>query len=321
MHNASIFRFINSAVFLLIFTFACSSSSISIPVTRPAEINLKNFNKIAIGEIRGRGSRPLSDELTLALFESKRFEVLDRQHLDRVLAEHKLSLSGLMDESTAVKMGRLIGTAALIFGNITEYHYAEQMTHKDHTDKKTGKTSRRYQRKGTAKVTATLQVVDLNTGKIIAIAKLDKAQSATRSSTDKKPGKIDRNPLFSKCRENIIHRFMRKIAPYKEMVSVSFATDDKMPELKQGYNMAKIGNWEKAIESFQSAVEKYRNSKLPVDKAYYDLGLGYMYTDRFDKARENFESAYKIKADGKYEKALKKLKQRIEEKKRLQEQM
>ncbi len=321
MHNASIFRTIFSALLMTIIAVACSSSSILIPVTRPAEINLKGFDKIAIGEIRGRGSRQLSDELTIALFESQKFEVLDRQHLDRVLAEHKLSLSGLMDESTAVKMGQLIGTAALIFGNITEYDYSEQLKHKDDTDKKSGKTTRRYERKGTAKVTATLQVVDLSTGKIIAISKLDKAKSASKRSSGQKPAKIDRNRLFSQCRENIVQRFMRKIAPYTEKVSVSFATDDKMPELKQGYNMAKIGNWQAATESFQAAVAKYKYGKVPVDKAYYDLGLAYMYTDRFDEARQNFKMAYKIRAEGKYERALKKLQQRIEEKRRLQEQL
>ena len=321
MHNASIFRIINSAAFLLIFAFGCSSSSIRIPVTRPAEINLKNFNKIALGEIRGRGSRELGDELTLALFESKKFEVLDRQHFDRILAEHKLSLSGLMDESTALKMGQLVGTAALIFGNISEYDYSEQVTHSDHTDKKTGKTTRNYRRKGTAKVTATLQVVDLNRASADMAADSANTQPATKRIADKKPPTIHRKPLYRKCRENSVRRFRRKIAPYQEFVSVSYATDDKMPELQQGYKMAKIGNWDKAIERFQSAVAKYRNSKLPVDKAYYDLGLGFMYTDRFDEARENFETAYQIKAEGKYEQALNKLQQRIEETKRLREQM
>ncbi|KAA3618100.1 MAG: hypothetical protein DWQ05_08640 [Calditrichaeota bacterium] len=321
MQNARIFRIILSYVLFLFILIACSSSRLSIPVTRPAEINLKGFDKIAIGEIDGRGSRQLTDELTLALFKSKRFEVLDRQHLDAILKEHSLSLSGLVDESTAVEVGKLIGTAALIFGNITEYDYSEELTHRDETNKKTKKTIRKWQRKGTSKVTATLQVVDLATGKIIAISKLEKAQSATKYSDVKRPAKVDKNALFSQCRENIVRKFMREIAPYTERVSVAFETDDKMPELQQGYNMAKIGNWDEAIISFQTAVKKYKNGQLKVDKAYYNLGLGYMYTDRFTEARQNFELAYKRKAEGKYEQAIKKLNRRIEEKRRLKEQM
>ena len=110
-------------------------------------------------------------------------------------------------------------------------------------------------------------------------------------------------------------------ASFTENVAVSFAMDDKMPELKHGYDMAKIGDWDEAITIFQSAVEKYKHSRNKVDKAYYNLGLGYMVTNQFDEARENFEIAYRIQAEDKYARALQKLDQRIEEMQQLQEQL
>jgi len=44
-------------LFLVAMTSAGCAPSMMVPVTRPAEINLRGINKIAIGEIRGDGGR------------------------------------------------------------------------------------------------------------------------------------------------------------------------------------------------------------------------------------------------------------------------
>lgn len=64
------------------------------------------------------------------------------------------------------------------------------------------------------------------------------------------------------------------IAPYEEKVAVTLYNDSKMPELEQGISYAKIGQWEKSIELFKEATEKYKDSpKIMVDKAHFDLGI------------------------------------------------
>ena len=113
---------------------------------------------------------------------------------------------------------------------------------------------------------------------------------------------------------------MRVIAPYTEQVRVSFETAKEMPELDSGFNMAKLGNWDAAIEIFQKAISTYSNSPL-VHKAYYNLGLSYMYTDQFDQAQTALDKAYAGKPDErKYKNAIKDLKTRIKDKRRLEEQ-
>lgn len=73
---------------------------------------------------------------------------------------------------------------------------------------------------------------------------------------------------------------MRVIAPYTERVTVSFQTDDEIPELKGGIDMAKNGDWDVAISFFDQATENHRDSDR-VHKAY-NLGLDCTYTDRFE---------------------------------------
>jgi len=50
---------------------------------------------------------------------AKGFEVIDRNHLNRILAEHKLSISGIVDQKTVQKLGQIAGVDALVTGSIT----------------------------------------------------------------------------------------------------------------------------------------------------------------------------------------------------------
>jgi TolB-like protein len=65
--------------------------------------------------------RFLAEELSGALArEGKGFEVVDRTHLKVLLKEHKLSQSGVIDPSTAKKLGQIAGVDALVTGTTTD---------------------------------------------------------------------------------------------------------------------------------------------------------------------------------------------------------
>ena len=48
-------------------------------------------------------------------------KVVDRENIDRILAEQRLGLSGVVDEQTAVQVGNLIGAQAVLMGSVVEY--------------------------------------------------------------------------------------------------------------------------------------------------------------------------------------------------------
>jgi len=66
----------------------------------------------------GRGA---SDMLTTALVKTKKYRVFERERLASILKEQKLQMSGLVSQSTAVKIGKLIGVKYIITGAVTEY--------------------------------------------------------------------------------------------------------------------------------------------------------------------------------------------------------
>ncbi|MCX5829256.1 MAG: FlgO family outer membrane protein [Deltaproteobacteria bacterium] len=49
------------------------------------------------------------------------FEIIDRTHLKSILAEHNLSLSGLVDQKTVKKLGKIAGVDAVITGSVTPF--------------------------------------------------------------------------------------------------------------------------------------------------------------------------------------------------------
>jgi TolB-like protein len=66
--------------------------------------------------------RFISEEFSVALAGAgKGFEVVDRTHLESIIAEHKLSATGIIDPQTARKLGQIAGIDAIITGTITPF--------------------------------------------------------------------------------------------------------------------------------------------------------------------------------------------------------
>lgn len=51
---------------------------------------------------------------------TKKFDVIERQLLSKLLEENKLTLSGLIDETTAKQIGKILGVDAICSGTITD---------------------------------------------------------------------------------------------------------------------------------------------------------------------------------------------------------
>ncbi len=61
----------------------------------------------------------LAEELTTRLFKTKKFQVVERRLLNKVLEEQSLSVSDLIDKESIKKIGNLLGVTAIVTGSIT----------------------------------------------------------------------------------------------------------------------------------------------------------------------------------------------------------
>jgi curli biogenesis system outer membrane secretion channel CsgG len=65
----------------------------------------------------------INEMMTTELFNAGLFTILEREKLDYIAEEQKLGMSGLVDESTAPKVGNIKGARYTMTGAITVYHY------------------------------------------------------------------------------------------------------------------------------------------------------------------------------------------------------
>ena len=86
------------------------------------EAGKKKVTVLDFVDLQGNGSelgKYIAEQLTVEMVMAKRdFSVLDRANLRKILAEHKLTATGLVDPENAKKLGQFAGVDVLILGNI-----------------------------------------------------------------------------------------------------------------------------------------------------------------------------------------------------------
>ncbi|MBF0118659.1 MAG: hypothetical protein HQK79_07465 [Desulfobacterales bacterium] len=60
----------------------------------------------------------VAEWLITALVKEGRFEVIERRMLEKIIEEQKLMMSGMLDETSATKIGKLLGVRAIITGSV-----------------------------------------------------------------------------------------------------------------------------------------------------------------------------------------------------------
>lgn len=87
---------------------------------------VQKINKIAViefsdldGKVPDLG-KYLAEELTTRLFRTGKFQIVERRLMRRIIEEQNLSATGLIDENTASKLGRILGVDALTTGTVAD---------------------------------------------------------------------------------------------------------------------------------------------------------------------------------------------------------
>jgi len=80
----------------------------------------EGVEKVAVMKfVDDRGSL-VQDHFMEALVGTRLFQVIERELLDRIIVEQNLQKADFMDPDTAVKVGKVAGAQAVVFGKVTE---------------------------------------------------------------------------------------------------------------------------------------------------------------------------------------------------------
>ncbi|MGV8079220.1 MAG: FlgO family outer membrane protein [Syntrophales bacterium] len=160
----------------------------------------KSIAVVDFTDLQGRVNelgRFIAEEISGSLTsQSQGFDVLDRNHIKRIIEEQKLSMSGLMDPSAIKKIGKLAGTDIIVTGTITPFGDSIRVSCKA-IDTETAKVT------GSARgdIAKTVTIADLLKLGVIENSRLDgtperpagKTDGAVRPAVERKkvaPGKI-----------------------------------------------------------------------------------------------------------------------------------
>ena len=116
----------------------------------------KNIAVVDFTDLQGNVNelgRFIAEELSGGLINaSKNFDVIDRNHLKSLMAEHKLSMSGLIDPNAVKKLGKIAGAEVMVTGSLTPFGDS---------------------------IRVSCKAIDTATAKVIGVAKADIAKTVT----------------------------------------------------------------------------------------------------------------------------------------------
>ena len=208
------------------------------------------------------------------------YQVMEREQLEKILKEQRLSLSGTIDESSAAEVGRLLGLDVIIMGNIS---YSS-------VDKRTGQDYPCLKRTVTAK--GTMKMVSVKTAQIVG-TKSAQVSLYVQKCSDARSEVPRADVIAESAMKSLAREFTNYFAPGYQHIEYSFEKI-KLKEFKQkgkeAMEFVKNGDLDHAFPIAYAMFEA--DSYNP--KAAYNLGILYEMVGSNADAYEYYNMAYEL---------------------------
>ena len=281
--------------------------TITVPVEHPPSLNLQ-VDRIVFGPATGQ----CSEEIVHALvtdFVSHGLDVIDRENLRTILAEYDFSLSGHVDEATALEMGRMLGPSAMVVVSVqrcaAETKFSKEevkrtVTNKDGTEEEVWETVYRLAAQGFLKLS--VRTVDLTTGRIFAARDLAYSSPqrtfTSRAGYPDEPSTLD---LLDSAMFTAVREVRRMFLPWTEEIGVIFY-DDKKCGLRNAYLALRAGDLDRAYELSEANLATCRQTPRVKDKllarAHYNVGILRVLRGEYDAGLEFLLAAAELRPGG-----------------------
>jgi tetratricopeptide (TPR) repeat protein len=235
----------------------------------PAQVTLPGVKTIAVFPFGGKsldaGSQ-LADRIEMFITNNGHYSVVERSHLSNILAEQSLSVSGLADDSSGAKIGKLLNADAVISGSISVFEFKD--TH--HTrSTKTGEETI-YDR--VLNVAVNLKIIHTSTGKLVYSSMLRASKGSSNPNRQYLPTEDE---LFDACATDISSEIIVLICPHQANTNIELdsGAGDYKKTLKAGIEFAKAGLTDRALDAFYEACKTNEKASPPVYNAAMMLFL------------------------------------------------
>lgn len=295
-------QIILSSTALLIMT-GCAQK-VQIKALQPAEISrAAETKKIAVSQFQ-HDRVDLSGKIEAKIAQHRLdgkpyFTTLSRQDLDKVLSEQKIQNSGLIDQSTAVEVGKVMGAQAIISGSVGEpsssdtgFYETRTKCNKDQCWEVQVSCTKRV-----AGLASEIRMIDTQKGDIIYADTINKTGEWKHCNDDSRALPSAAMAAQSLA-DNIGEAFVYKLMPHYVYFNVELLekpdleyTDQQEKILKSSLEYIKQNRYDKAESLLSSLVESTgEKSYVPI----YNIAVIKEAQGKYEEAKELYSKADKL---------------------------
>jgi len=216
------------------------------------------------------------------------YQVIEREQLQKILKEQRLSLSGTVDENSAAEVGKVLGLDVIIMGNFSYTSNDERGTSLLGLASSTNSNCL----KRTVTANGTMKIVSVNTAQIVgtknAQASISENKCDDQRSAIKRPEEYAEILLRSMARQ-----FTDYFAPGYQLVRFELEKvklKEFRSQSKEAFDYAENGDLDRAFPIIYAMYQE--DSYNP--KAAYNLGALYEMVGAYEEAFEYYSVAYEL---------------------------
>ena len=355
-----------TTIFMAVILIVGCGTSTQVKVLKPAELDVGMVKKVAVLDFEFRGNwdfaggielpktlkalgqtllkqalsaeksldpltaypgKEISDMLVARLVNNKYYTVVERDQISKVLEEQALSLSGVIDETQAAEIGKLVGAEGLVMGS-GSYSVKDFGKWETYTVKK--KEMKRYRISRQVDVKITFKIVNVTTGSIV-VSKTNamangqngrvSAKYSTTANTEAEALKSipDWRPIVDDMVNGILNQTIRQVAPHYVTESRAIEEGDSKT-MAAAVEYAKRSLWEDARSLWEEVIEDPQADPEDQAAATYNIGLYYEIHGQLDEAETFFDKSFRMSGNSDYLDAKARIDQRRKELIRLKAQ-
>ncbi len=273
--------------------------SVEVDILHPPDLGLK-ISRIALAPSRNPMSREFADALAVDLLRSRELEVVDRGNVDLLNRAQEMAASGSVDPALVVQLRAALGPGALLIVNVSRAEFKREESSKENKDRDGKVTSTTHTLTTVLDFDATLQVVDVTSGKVLSAVEIHELPSISTTSDKGKPTPPDERELRLKVFDVARDRVLKLLLPWTEKTKQIFF-DDKTYHMDQAAARMDAhdlrGAMELAVLGAGEAEADARGEAKLRARAIYNLGIVSFAQGDPAAAGLNFQRALEILPD------------------------
>ena len=213
------------------------------------------------------------------------YKIIERDQLEKILKEQRISLSGIVDENSAAEVGKILGLDVIIMGEVSYNTVDERTT----SWLGLASSSNNNCNKRTVTASGNIKLVSVETAQIIG-TKNASSKLSVQKCDDQRSTMPNQNDMADICLKDLSKKFVDYFAPGYQYIEYEFEKiqlKEFKKKSKEALELIEKGEIDKAFPTVYAMFEA--DSYNP--KAAYNLGVLYEMVGDYENALEYFRIA------------------------------